>query len=71
MLGPPRFAKHHVNESGARVDEILNGIFRQKASFQLFMGLPQVITLGGGRAVRFSQECRQAVEQKPRRATGR
>src|SRR3984957_9492869 len=43
MLGAPSFAKHYVNERGARVNEILNGIFGQKAGFQLFVSLPQIV----------------------------
>jgi hypothetical protein len=40
MLSSPCFAKHNVDERSSRVDKLLDGIFREKTGFELFVRLP-------------------------------
>ena len=61
----PQLAQHRIDERGARVHELLDGLFGKEAHLQILVRLLQQLTVRGGGAVRGGEDGRQARKQRP------
>ena len=60
-LRPPDLAQNDVHESGASVDEPLDGLLREEACLQLLMRMPEQLAVSARRALGFRQKDRKSA----------
>ncbi len=69
-LRPPCFLQNRVDQRGARVDQILDGLLREKAVLELLVRLPQQVPIGRGRVAGLGKQRGQPIEQRPQGRRG-
>ena len=69
-VAAPRLAQHRIDERGARVDELLDGLRGEEARLELLVGRAQQLA-PRGRLAPGGEPCRESLEQRPGDRRGR